>query len=294
MPRRARRLLWPGAFLLLTLLATACGSQSVPGTTQTPAELKYVLFASVGPIWFCDPDFYPVGRLITPDMLDARVKDIQNNAELYAAILAHNHFEGTLTTSQKQVVYGDYKQLQALRLEPDGQRYRFTYLVAPKDGRLGTSVAGTIDRTGTVQVTSRTPGASLNCPICLAESSRIATPLGEIPITQLRAGMLVWTLDASGARAAAVLQVGSVRAPGWHEVIHFVLADGRELWVSPGHPMADARPVATLTVGDDLNGSAVVRADRVPYAGSATYDLLPAGPTTTYWANGILLASTLR
>jgi len=38
----------------------------------------------------------------------------------------------------------------------------------------------------------------------------------------------------------------------------------------------------------------VVRADLVPYAGSATYDLLPAGPTTTYWANGILLASTLR
>jgi hypothetical protein len=31
----------------------------------------------------------------------------------------------------------------------------------------------------------------------------------------------------------------------------------------------------------------------VPYAGDRTYDLLPAGPTGAYWANGILLSSTL-
>jgi hypothetical protein len=31
----------------------------------------------------------------------------------------------------------------------------------------------------------------------------------------------------------------------------------------------------------------------VPYAGGRTWDLLPAGATGSYWANGILLASTL-
>jgi hypothetical protein len=31
----------------------------------------------------------------------------------------------------------------------------------------------------------------------------------------------------------------------------------------------------------------------VPYDGTRTYDLLPAGATGTYWANGVLLSSTL-
>jgi hypothetical protein len=31
----------------------------------------------------------------------------------------------------------------------------------------------------------------------------------------------------------------------------------------------------------------------VPYAGERTYDLVPAGATGRYWANGILLSSTL-
>jgi hypothetical protein len=43
-----------------------------------------------------------------------------------------------------------------------------------------------------------------------------------------------------------------------------------------------------------LDGAHIASVDRVAYAGGATYDILPAGATGTYWANGVLLGSTLR
>jgi hypothetical protein len=72
-----------------------------------------------------------------------------------------------------------------------------------------------------------------------------------------------------------------------------VLADGRELHASPGHPTADGRPLGSLAVGHVLDGSRIVLWALVPYAGERTYDLLPAGPTGAYWANGVLLSTTL-
>jgi hypothetical protein len=48
-----------------------------------------------------------------------------------------------------------------------------------------------------------------------------------------------------------------------------------------------------LRTGDELDNAAVTTADLILYNGEFTYDLLPAGDTGTYWANGILLKSTL-
>jgi hypothetical protein len=42
-----------------------------------------------------------------------------------------------------------------------------------------------------------------------------------------------------------------------------------------------------------LNGATVATAALEAYDGGATFDLLPSGGTGAYWANGILLASTL-
>jgi len=76
-------------------------------------------------------------------------------------------------------------------------------------------------------------------------------------------------------------------------MVHLKLADGRELLASPGHRTADGRQLGALAVGDRLDGSTITLWEVVPYSGDHTYDLLPAGPTGTYWANGILLLSTL-
>ena len=106
--------------------------------------------------------------------------------------------------------------------------------------------------------------------------------------------MVVWTAGADGKRIAAqVLEVGSIVVPAGHQMVHLVLADGRELLASPGHRTADGRQLGTLGAGDSLDGSTITTWELVPYAGDRTYDLLPAGPTGTYWADGIQLASTL-
>jgi hypothetical protein len=43
-----------------------------------------------------------------------------------------------------------------------------------------------------------------------------------------------------------------------------------------------------------IDGSRIASVERVAYSGGATYDILPAGATGAYWANGVLLGSTLR
>ena len=113
-------------------------------------------------------------------------------------------------------------------------------------------------------------------------------------VTEVRVGMMVWTASSDGSRVAApVAEVGSMPVPAGHLMVHLVLADGRELLVSPGHRTADGRPLGSLAVGEEVDGSTITLWELVPYAGDRTYDLLPAGPTGHYWANGVLLSSTL-
>jgi hypothetical protein len=64
------------------------------------------------------------------------------------------------------------------------------------------------------------------------------------------------------------------------------------LEASPGHPTSDGRHVGDLKAGDKLDGSRIVRIELLPYVGD-TWDLLPAGSTGVYWADGVLLESTL-
>src|ERR1700737_2981052 len=119
--------------------------------------------------------------------------------------------------------------------------------------------------------------------ICLAATDRIATPAGAVPVTQVHLGMMVWTRDASGRRVAgAVLAVTHTAAvPGQH-MLRLKLSDGRVVEASFGHPTVTGRRIGDLARGDLLDGSAVSSIEELPYAG-ATWDLLPAGPTGSYW-----------
>ena len=115
------------------------------------------------------------------------------------------------------------------------------------------------------------------------------------PVENLRPGDSIWTVDATGTRVASTIdRVGSVPVPSSHQVVHVVLSDGRSLYVSPGHPLTDGRHAGDLRAGDTLDGATVLSADLTDYDGGRTFDVLPAGDTGFYWANGILIASTLR
>jgi hypothetical protein len=136
-------------------------------------------------------------------------------------------------------------------------------------------------------------------PICLAADTRIATPSGEIAVKDLVPGAIVWTLDASGRRVAApVARAGHTRVARGHVMARVLLDDGRAVAASPGHPTCAAAAPGVATVADLARGArfgsaTVERAERVPYGEPETFDVLPAGDTGCYWANGVLLGSTL-
>jgi len=132
-------------------------------------------------------------------------------------------------------------------------------------------------------------------PICLSSSTLISTPEGDVQVTDLREGMMVWSLDKDGNPIAEpVVRVTRIEVRNDHQVVDLVLSDGRELQVSPGHPTIDGRSVGELNMGDSYDGAIVEKALLVPYEDEATYDLLPAGETGYYLANGVLLGSTLK
>jgi hypothetical protein len=130
---------------------------------------------------------------------------------------------------------------------------------------------------------------------CLPATALIATPDGDRPIDELAAGDTVWSQDANGARVAAhVLIVRPVPVPRDYQLVEITLADGRAVRASAEHPLAgNARGVGDLQVGDALDGSTVARVATVPYDGGQTWDLLPDAAGGTYWADGVLLGSTI-
>ncbi len=281
----------------VVLAAMACGfvGPAPGGTPLTVPQLKFAVLDDVGKPVYCDPDYYPIARDGGEQAnAIAFYPQIKSDTATYDAILAHEHLpSGGLTDAQKLVLYRAWKLLRALALTPSGSAYAFDYTVAQGTGYV--HVTGTVQTDGKVQVSSRQPGQRPMCPICLAASTLIATPTGPVLVTDVRVGTVVWTESANGARIAEpVMGIGSMAVPAGHLMVHLVLADGRELLASPGHRTADGRALGALKAGDPLDGSAIARWELVPYAGARTYDILPAGATGHYWANGIELSSTLQ
>lgn len=292
---------------LCVVLATACGALPVapsPSPSAVPvggppsvSQLKFKVIDAVGTPAYCDPDQYPVARPGSEQaMAIAKYPQIQADTELYAAIVAHEKLpSGDLSDAQKLTVYRAYKVLNALPLTPSGGDYTFAYRVQKSTGGSYEMATGKVASNGTVTLVSETQTGPPVCPICLAAGTLIATPLGPRAVTDLQPGMLVWTESPDGRKVAApIVEVGSMAVPTGHLMVHVRLADGRELWASPGHRTGDGRALGMLAPGDKLDGSTVVVWELVPYGGERTYDLLPAGTTGTYWADGILLTSTLR
>lgn len=113
-------------------------------------------------------------------------------------------------------------------------------------------------------------------------------------MTDLRPGMSVYTMDMDGNKTIMPIElVSKVSVPDSHVMCHLILSDGRELFVTGGHPTADDRLVSDLNLGDMIDGAKLISVANVRYTGGYTYDLLPAGDTGYYWANGVLLGSTL-
>jgi hypothetical protein len=281
--------------VLLACVASACSQVAVPPTAPlTLPELKYRVFDEIGRPWYCDPDFYPIARADEKEIAVQRFGEVQKDPG-FQIILRRLGLAAAATDDQKLAVYREWKQLNALSLQQvNAQTYGFqNYRVQAKAGeKSGFLVEGRVSVDGRITVLQRVEAGPPNCPICLADGVRIATPRGDVLVSDLRVGDLVWTLDGAGRRVAApLLDVGAMAAPSGHEVVVLAFDDGRLVRVSPGHPLVDGRRVGELRAGDILDGARIASVSREPYAGF-THDVLPAGVSGAYWANGVLLRSS--
>lgn len=128
----------------------------------------------------------------------------------------------------------------------------------------------------------------------LVGSSLISTPNGFILVKKLESGDLVWTVDRFGRKVQTIIIQKTKRLVSKdHKMARIVLKDGRELIVSPGHPTIDNKEIGSLVKGQILDKSQIVSVKIMPYQGKYTHDILPFGETGAYWANNILIGSTL-
>lgn len=269
------------------------------GTAMTAGELRLLLIDRLGPRWYCDPDEYPVARGDEQERAIERFPEMLAENDLYTVIATRLGIDpkGSLTDGEKLAVYHLWKVAVSIPLDPVGQaRFRFDYLAQPVAGATeGTRTAGLIDDRGQITIEQQASSGEPPCPICLSRGTGIDTPNGPVRVERLRLGDAIWTLDAAGRRVAGtVIALGSTTAPRNHQVIRLVLADGRSVTASPGHPLRDGRLLGDIRLGETVDGSRVVGLDRLPYPSGETFDLLASGETGVYLAGGIPLGSTIR
>lgn len=276
---------------------------NAPPLILSTTELKYRIFEMLGRyVRYCDRDYNPVGGpVIEREQMLKWYAAVDRSTDEFKTILHNNNLSSAdnLTPDQILTIYRDYKRLRAFLFEKSGEKYKFS-LITSKEGDPGPSGAGNrvegfIEENGLVEVTSRTP-TSFTCPrICLSGSTLIATLDGAVPVRDLRTGMSIWTADGKGVQqAASILKTARIAVGADQQMVQLKLEDGRELLASPGHPTADGRLLGSLQAGDTVDGVRVLSANLVPYSEGYTYDVLPSGETGHYWANGILLGSTLK
>ena len=280
---------------LITIAVGACTEQPTePLVTYSMPELKYILLNNFDNVFYVDSVFFPVGRegLEEQNAL-AQFAEIKADEAEFTAII--NHLElpvkGEYSAEEKLLIYREHKKLtRAVQLTPTGDKYNFTLRVDEGQGEL---IEGTITTSGTIKVLKREESFN-TYPICLAKGTSIETSLGPVAVELIQKGMLIWTVDNSGSRVLApVIKTANTPVPSSFRVVKMELSDTRTITASQNHPTADNKALGDYEVGDTLDGAQVTSIEYLPYTENATYDILTAGSTRLYWADGILLKSTL-
>ena len=127
-------------------------------------------------------------------------------------------------------------------------------------------------------------------PICCSPDTKIKTDGVQKRIADIREGEVVLT---DGGKAVRVKKVSKTPVKN-HKVLKITLSDGTILEISPGHPTTDGRKLKELKMGDILDGRMVVETKLIPYIYSHTYDILPDSKAGNYYANGVLIGSSLK
>jgi hypothetical protein len=151
---------------------------------------------------------------------------------------------------------------------------------------MGVSVIGCFD-----PVDGTCPTGCAACA-CAAPATPIATPSGDRPISELKVGDLVYSIDHGRLAIVPLAAIHRQPVTSAHRMVELRLPHAT-LLLSPGHPTADGRTFGALGAGDRLDGVPVLGARVSAYDQPFTYDILPASDTGTYLAAGVLVGSTL-
>lgn len=129
---------------------------------------------------------------------------------------------------------------------------------------------------------------------CLPAATLISTSLGAHAVSELKVNDLVWSYNSNNEKILVPIKKMNIQAiPKGYQMIELLLSDGRKLTVSPLHPDRYGCPLDELQAGDFFNESKVISKSIVVYNKPYTYDLLPDSETRLYFANDILVGSTL-
>lgn len=127
---------------------------------------------------------------------------------------------------------------------------------------------------------------------CASPDTPIATASGNRAIRDLRVGDLVYSVHRDSIQLVPIKRIHRVAAVN-HHVLRVEFASGAKFEMSAMHPTANGKPLSAFGVGDELMGERIVRVTRIPFQHSHTYDILPDSDTGTYFADGVLVGSTL-
>jgi hypothetical protein len=278
-----------------TVTTAASSPQPSPAdsTTVSVWHLRYLLLGHYVDFAYCDPDFYPVVR-DEQSAADGWWLHVNRGSPEVLAVLARRGYREPLAKDQRLAAYRDHKKLTVIAMKAVPGGYEYELSTSASGGEPDQTVDGLVSREGRIDERSRSarPGG---CPICLEAGTRIATPHGDVLAADVEPGDVVWTVDGSRRQVAAlVVRVVRRATPGPHLMLRLALSDGRVLVAAGAHPAADGTYLRELHTGQRYDGATIVSIGWVQSAAPATYDLLPAGSTGDYWANGILVGSTLN
>ena len=127
-------------------------------------------------------------------------------------------------------------------------------------------------------------------PLCLSPDTRIKTPGIQKRIADIKVGDKVISENSEVVKVKKIVQVKAKR----HKILRVTFNDATVLEVSPGHPIGNGEEFNDLKVGRYLDGRMVIKIKKIPYYYQYTYDILPDSKSGKYYANGILVGSTLR
>jgi hypothetical protein len=121
------------ASLLVALNAGCAGAASgspSPSAGRSPltqAAAKEALLARLGPLVYCDPDYYPVARADEASAATEHLAEMRADTAAWAAIAAHLGFDPSSTPSGDGLLaaYREWKMLRGLALTTSGDGWGF-------------------------------------------------------------------------------------------------------------------------------------------------------------------------